>query len=73
VVPKSPFRPLFKKHLQEKKGRAFARAVAGWDLGWLLKTVLAEDERVFEVKRSGRTARIRGHLLAGAVDHLPRG
>jgi hypothetical protein len=63
--PGDPCRRLCEKHLLTEKGRQFAMAAAGRGLGWLLKTVLAEDERVFEMMKSVRSVLIRGCQLVG--------
>ena len=52
----TPLYPLFEKHLATGKSVDEAIEAAGKDCGWLLKSVLANDRRHFEVGRSGLTA-----------------
>ncbi|MBX7212048.1 MAG: hypothetical protein K1X78_27325 [Verrucomicrobiaceae bacterium] len=55
----TPLYPLFEKHSDLGKSEEDAIADAAKDVGWLLKRVLAEDKRHFEVGRSGLTAAYR--------------
>ena len=52
----TPLYPLYQKHMDSGKGNDEAIEAAAKDLGWLMKTVLSEDKRHFEVGRSGLTA-----------------
>jgi hypothetical protein len=55
----TPLIVLYDKHT--KKGKVYDKAIAGatQDLGWLLKAVLNDDKRRFEVGKSGLTAAYR--------------
>jgi len=52
----TPLYPLFQKHIDSGKGTDEAVEAAGKDVGWLMKAVLSEDKRRYEVGRSGLTA-----------------
>ena len=52
----TPLIVLYEKHIALGKAIDAAVEDAGKDLGWLLKAVLSEDKRHFEVGRSGLTA-----------------
>ncbi len=52
----TPLYPLYQKHIDSGKGIDEAIEAAAKDLGWLMKVVLSEDKRHFEVGRSGLTA-----------------
>lgn len=52
----TPLYPLYEKHIASGKSADEAIEAAGKDCGWLLKSVLANDRRRFEVGRSGLTA-----------------
>ena len=52
----TPLCVLYDKHINLGKPSEDAVKDAGKDLGWLLKAVLAEDKRSFEVGQSGLTA-----------------
>ncbi len=52
----TPLFVLYRKHMDLGKSHESAIEDAGKDLGWLLKAVLSEDKRTFEVGRSGLTA-----------------
>jgi hypothetical protein len=52
----TPLIVLYEKHVSLGKTDEDAITDAAKDLGWLLKTVLHEDKRHFEVGRSGLTA-----------------
>lgn len=43
----TPLLPLYEKHVNQGKSSPNAIEAAGRDLGWLLKSVLAEDKRTF--------------------------
>lgn len=49
----TPLYVLYQKHINSGKDREAAIESAGKDLGWLVKTVLAEDKRRFAVRKSG--------------------
>src|ERR1700686_1203379 len=49
----TPLYPLYHKHTDSGKDNEAAFEAAGKDLGWLLKSVLAEDKRTFEAAKSG--------------------
>lgn len=49
----TPLIALYDKHANAGKDDAAATEAAGRDLGWLVKTVLAEDKRTFEVSNNG--------------------
>jgi len=52
----TPLYPLYEKHRASGKSVDEAIDAASKDCGWLLKSVLADDRRHFEVGRSGLTA-----------------
>ena len=52
----TPLYPLYEKHINWGKTSEEAIKAAAKDLGWLLKTVLAEDKRHFNANSSGYTA-----------------
>ena len=52
----TPLNELYLKHRNSGKDNQEAIEAAGKDVGWLLKAVLFEDKRHFEVGRSGLTA-----------------
>ena len=52
----TPLIALYEKHIKLGKTNEAAIEDAGKDLGWLLKTVISEDKRNFEIGRSGLTA-----------------
>ena len=45
----TPLQVLFEKHIDVGKDEDQAFTAAGIDLGWLVKTILDEDSRTFEV------------------------
>jgi hypothetical protein len=45
----TPLQVLFDKHIEAGKYEDSAVKAAGIDLGWLVKTVLDEDRRTFEI------------------------
>jgi hypothetical protein len=45
----TPLQVLFDKHIEAGKDEESAIKAAGIDLGWIVKTVLDEDRRTFEV------------------------
>jgi hypothetical protein len=45
----TPLQVLFNKHIELGKDEEAAIKAAGIDLGWLVKTVLDEDRRTFDV------------------------
>ncbi len=49
----TPLIALYDKHIAQGKDSDAAIEAAGKDLGWLLKTVLAEDKRTFTATKSG--------------------
>ena len=49
----TPLIPLYQKHIGSGKSHDEAVSEAGKDLGWILKTVLHEDKREFEVHDAG--------------------
>jgi len=51
----TPLIVLYKKHISKRKNNDEAIVDAAKDLGWLLKAVLNEDKRHFEVGKSGLT------------------
>ena len=51
---KTPLDALYQKHIQKGKNHQDAVKAAGRDLGWLLKAVLNEDDRMFKVGDAGR-------------------
>lgn len=55
----TPLYPLFEKHLSLGKDNNDSITAAAKDAGWLLKRVLDDDKRHFEVGRSGLTAAYR--------------
>lgn len=55
----TPLYPLFEKHVSLGKDNNNAITAAAKDAGWVLKRVLADDKRHFEVGRSGLTAAYR--------------
>lgn len=58
----TPLFALYQKHIDAGKINEEAIEAAAKDLGWLMKAVLSEDKRHFEVGRSGQTA---GYRWAG--------
>ncbi|HOG18154.1 MAG TPA: hypothetical protein PLB96_12505 [Syntrophales bacterium] len=52
----TPLYALYEKHIDAGKANEEAIEAAGKDVGWLLKAVISEDKRHFEVGRSGPTA-----------------
>lgn len=58
----TPLFALYLKHINSGKENIEAIEAAGKDAGWLLKAVLFEDRRHFEVGRSGLTA---GYVWVG--------
>ena len=52
----TPLIVLYEKHINLGKTNDSAIEDAGKDLGWLLKAVLENDKRHFEISRSGLTA-----------------
>ncbi len=49
----TPLYALYQKHRDAGKDNDSAVEAAARDLGWLVKTVLAEDKRTFEASKSG--------------------
>jgi len=49
----TPLFVLFQKHIDAGKANKAAIESAGKDLGWLVKAVLHEDKRTFEVGKGG--------------------
>src|SRR5437899_1165521 len=49
----TPLQVLYEKHIDKGKNQKAAIESAAIDLGWLLKTVLAEDKRTFEPDKAG--------------------
>ena len=49
----TPLIVLYEKHINEGKDNASAIEAAAKDLGWLVKTVLAEDKRTFIPSKAG--------------------
>lgn len=49
----TPLQVLYVKHINQAKDHNAAVEAAAKDLGWLLKSVLAEDEREFVTSKSG--------------------
>lgn len=49
----TPLFALYQKHIHAGKDNDCAIEDAAKDLGWLVKTILAEDKRTFEVSMSG--------------------
>ncbi|MBA2781117.1 hypothetical protein [Billgrantia kenyensis] len=47
--------PIYKKHRKAGKTEDEAFEAAAKDIGWVVKGVLADDQRVFEVDSSGYT------------------
>lgn len=58
----TPLCVLYHKHINTGKDSDLAIESAGKDLGWLLKTVLSEDKRTFEVDKLGL---VRGYRWIG--------
>ena len=52
----TPLIVLYKKHISKGKSSDKAIVDAAKDLGWLLKAILNDDKRHFEVGKSGLTA-----------------
>jgi len=52
----TPLYPLFEKHIDAGKSDDDAIEAAAKDLGWLLKSVLAEDKRHFRADHAGLVA-----------------
>jgi hypothetical protein len=50
---RTPLIALYEKHTAGGKDHAAANKAAGRDLGWLVKAVLSEDKRRFEVHHNG--------------------
>lgn len=55
----TPLQELFNKHIGQGKSTEDAAEAAARDLGWLIKTVLAEDKRTFEVAKAGLVSHYR--------------
>jgi hypothetical protein len=49
----TPLYVLYEKHIHQGKSSDAAIESAGKDLGWLVKTVLAEDKRTFDADKAG--------------------
>jgi hypothetical protein len=49
----TPLQVLYEKHIDSGKDEAAAIESAAKDLGWLVKTMLAEDKRTFEADKGG--------------------
>lgn len=49
----TPLYVLFQKHIDLRKDHESAVDPAGKDFGWLLKSVIAEDERTFKAGKDG--------------------
>jgi hypothetical protein len=49
----TPLYPLYAKHVGQGKPGDEAAEAAGRDLGWLVKSVLAEDKRTFDAGKGG--------------------
>jgi len=49
----TPLYALFQKHIDAGKDKDAAIEGAGIDLGWLVKAMLEEDKRTYEVSESG--------------------
>lgn len=52
----TPLYVLYEKHISSGKDNNGAIDAAAKDVGWLMKSVLSEDKRHFEVGRSGLSA-----------------
>lgn len=50
----TPLYALYQKHIDQGKDNGSAIESAARDLGWLVKSVLAEDKRTFEAVKAGR-------------------
>lgn len=55
----TPLEPLFTKHRNSGKDVDEAFEAAAKDIGWIAKSVLAEDQRKFENDHSGYVSRYR--------------
>ncbi len=55
----TPLYGLYQKHINDGKDNDSAIECAAKDLGWLVKTVLAEDKRTFEASKSGLVSNYR--------------
>lgn len=55
----TPLIALYEKHVSQGKDVNASIDAAGRDLGWLLKTVLAEDKRTFEATQRALVAAYR--------------
>lgn len=49
----TPLQPLFTRHLRDGMSDDEAFEAAAKDIGWLVKSVLNDDQRVFELNNSG--------------------
>lgn len=49
----TPLQVLYDKHSEAGKDDESANEDAAKDLGWLVKSVLAEDKRIFEARKAG--------------------
>lgn len=50
----TPLRALYQKHIEQGKGADVANDAAGRDIGWLVKSVLADDKRTLKTEKDGR-------------------
>ncbi|MEN6620307.1 MAG: hypothetical protein ABFD50_01995 [Smithella sp.] len=49
----TPLQVLYDRHINTGKNADEAFEAAAKDLGWIVKTLLSEDRRVFEVEKAG--------------------
>jgi hypothetical protein len=55
----TPLLPLYTKHVGKGKPSNEAAEAAGRDLGWIVKSVLADDKRTFEASKGGLVSQYR--------------
>jgi len=55
----TPLDPVYIKHIASGKGANEAFEAAAKDIGWIVKSVLADDQRHFENDHSGYVSRYR--------------
>lgn len=55
----TPLEPLYTKHRNGGKGVDEAFEAAAKDIGWIVKSILADDQRQFENDHSGYVSRYR--------------
>src|SRR5262249_34932596 len=60
----TPLDALYAKHIGQGKAGEVAIEAADRDLGWLVKSVLAEDRRTFEASKGGLVSVYRGVKVA---------